>query len=135
MRVMLDTNVLVSALLYPSAAMDQLLEVLDNDQLVLSDYVIDELMEVVQRKAPTRLDGAHGLLRDLRFEIIDDEAEGVAPTALVDRDVNDVPVLLGAIAADVDILVTGDKDFSELGLDRPLILTPSQYVAFRTGQA
>jgi hypothetical protein len=42
------------------------------------------------------------------------------------------PVLAAAIAAGIDIFVTGDKDFDGLALQRPLILTPAQYVAFRT---
>ena len=44
------------------------------------------------------------------------------------RDSDDLPVLVSAIMEDVDILLTGDKDFASLDLERPQILTPAQFV-------
>ena len=44
------------------------------------------------------------------------------------RDIDDVPVLATAIIEDVDVLLTGDKDFENLGLERPAILTPARFV-------
>jgi predicted nucleic acid-binding protein len=41
---------------------------------------------------------------------------------------DDLPILATAIIEDVDILLTGDKDFEGLGLDRPEIVTPSQFL-------
>ncbi|MDR1945894.1 MAG: hypothetical protein LBQ51_01835 [Desulfovibrio sp.] len=45
------------------------------------------------------------------------------------RDLDDLPVLATAIIEDVDILLTGDKDFEGLGLEIPEILTPAQFIA------
>ena len=51
MRVMLDTNVLISALLFLSRHMDLLFErVVTEHTMVLSSYVIEELHKVVERK-------------------------------------------------------------------------------------
>ena len=36
-------------------------------------------------------------------------------------------MLYSAISADVDILITGDKDFSAVEVEKPEILTPSQF--------
>jgi hypothetical protein len=36
-------------------------------------------------------------------------------------------ILASAILANVDILITGDKDFCPVNRDRPLIFTPRQY--------
>ena len=46
------------------------------------------------------------------------------------RDVNDRPILRAAIEAHADILLTGDKDFLEAGLDNPLILTPAEFLEY-----
>ncbi len=43
------------------------------------------------------------------------------------RDPHDVPILASAILSDSDILLTGDKDFDNVDLKRPLILSPSKY--------
>ena len=51
MRIMLDTNVLLSALLFPGAKMDAMMNyIFSNHQLVLSSYVVEELESVVKRK-------------------------------------------------------------------------------------
>ena len=51
MRVMIDTNILISALLFPNSQMDALIvRVTTEHQLVLSSYVVDELLNVVRRK-------------------------------------------------------------------------------------
>ena len=44
------------------------------------------------------------------------------------RDVKDYPVLYTAIIEDVDILVTGDKDFSDIEIEKPEIMSPTQFI-------
>ncbi|GBF33744.1 hypothetical protein DCCM_2854 [Desulfocucumis palustris] len=44
------------------------------------------------------------------------------------RDEKDKPVLLSAITADVNVLITGDKDFTGIDVDRPEILTPTEFL-------
>ena len=44
------------------------------------------------------------------------------------RDIKDRPILRAAIMVKADIVITGDKDFLESGIERPLILTPAQFV-------
>ena len=40
---------------------------------------------------------------------------------------DDKNVLFSAILADVDILITGDKDFDDVDAERPEILSPRAY--------
>ena len=44
------------------------------------------------------------------------------------RDINDRPILRAAIHANADILLTGDKDFLESGLENPKIMTATDFV-------
>ena len=44
------------------------------------------------------------------------------------RDIKDYPVLYTAIIEDVDILVTGDKDFSDIDVEKPKIMSPTQFM-------
>ena len=44
------------------------------------------------------------------------------------RDADDEKVLYSAISADVDVLIAGDKDFSVIDIDKPEIMTPTQFV-------
>jgi predicted nucleic acid-binding protein len=55
-RVLVDTNVVISALLFPNSTPARALAlVLDEHRLVLTDWIIDELHEVVGRKRPDLL--------------------------------------------------------------------------------
>ena len=46
------------------------------------------------------------------------------------RDVNDRPILRAAIEAKADVLLTGDKDFRESGLENPMIMTPAEFLEY-----
>ena len=62
MRIMLDTNVLLSALLFPGPNMDELFRrIVTEHRLVLSSYVIDELFTL---ERPEILTPAQFLARD-----------------------------------------------------------------------
>ena len=55
MRIMLDTNVLISVLLFPGSKMNAMMNyIFTHHQLVLSSYVVDELKSVVRRKFPSK---------------------------------------------------------------------------------
>jgi len=43
------------------------------------------------------------------------------------RDMMDRPILRSAVASDVDIILTGDKDFLESGIDHPRMMNPSDF--------
>ncbi len=44
------------------------------------------------------------------------------------RDVKDRPILRAAIKARADVLLTGDKDFLESGVENPAIMTPAEFL-------
>ena len=123
MRIMLDTNVLISALLFPGTKMDAMMNyIFTNHQLVLSSYVVDELKNVVRRKFPGKEMIINKLLMMMSFEYV------YTPGLFNIRDIKDYPVLYTAIIEDVDILVTGDKDFSDIDVEKPKIMSPTQFM-------
>lgn len=71
MRVMLDTNVLISALLFPGSKLDAMMNcIFTQHQLVLSSYVVDELKRVVKRKFPQKENAINKLLMMMSFEYV-----------------------------------------------------------------
>ena len=51
MRIMLDTNVLVSILIFDSKLLkEMMINIVDNYTLVISSYIIEELRDVIERK-------------------------------------------------------------------------------------
>lgn len=128
MRVMLDTNVLISALLFPGSKINAMMNcIFTQHQLVLSSYVVDELKRVVKRKFPQKENAINKLLMLMSFEYVytPNDIEG----GLFDiRDEKDYPVLYTAIIEDVDVLITGDKEFSDIDIERPEIMTPTDFI-------
>ena len=128
MRVMLDTNVLLSALLFPSKRMNKMMQcIFEEHHLVLSSFVVEELIYVVKRKFPGKLQAVDCLLTSMSFELAYTPQE-IEQGLFEIRDMKDYPVLYTAIREDVDVLITGDKDFSDVDVERPEILTPAQFL-------
>ena len=128
LRVVLDTNVLVSGLAYPGSMPGRIVAAWRQGglEVALSRYILDELVRVLPRLLRIRMTSAE--IRDLAdsFMFLADivEPEGAHDVNL--RDPADQPVLLTLLAAKADYLVTGDKDLLVLASQYP-ILTPSEF--------
>ena len=96
-------------------------------QLVLSSYVVEELKDVVKRKFPDKVGVVDILLAKMNYEYVY-TPDMPDETLFEIRDVKDYPVLYTAILEDIDILVTGDNDFSDVNVEKPEILTPAEFV-------
>ena len=128
MRIMLDTNVLISAFVFRSSKMNAVInKITDNHKLVLSSFIIEELTEVVKRKFSDKINALDIFLTILPYELVYTPKN--MPEAVFEiRDKMDYPVLYTAIIEDIDILVTGDKDFKDILIEKPIILTPSEFI-------
>jgi putative PIN family toxin of toxin-antitoxin system len=126
---MLDTNILVSAIVFRSKHMNGIIRLLsEKHSLVLCSYVVNELHEVINDKFPDRVGDVSKFLSELPFEFVYTPQELPKHELFEIRDEDDEKVLYSAIIADVDILVTGDKDFYGVEIERPEILSPMVFL-------
>ena len=124
---MLDTNVLISLLLFPNQRMNAMMEhIFKEHELVLSSFVVDELKDVVRRKFPAKVKVVDKLLLKMSYELVYTPEE-IDETLFDINDPNDYAVLYTAIIKDVDVLITGDKDFAKIEIEKPEILTPAEF--------
>jgi len=129
MRVMLDTNVLVSLLVFNSPEFEKLLEqACLKHTLVLSSYIIEELYEVIERKFPGKAPVVDVFLSRIPFEIERTPEQLPQHNLFKIRDPEDEKVLYSAFSANVDVFITGDKDFTDIHLKKPKIMTPAQFL-------
>jgi len=107
-RVVFDTNIFISALVFPGKEAEKaLLRVIDGpDRLVLSKPIVDELLRVLARKFAR---DAEQLARTAIF--LADISEMVRPTRRlhVFKNEPDNRVLGCAVAAHAAAIVTGDR--------------------------
>ena len=129
MRVMLDTNIFVSMLFFPSEQTRELASKLTDDhQIVICDYVIEELRLVVERKFPYEKESLEKFFLELPYELVHTpKALNLSEYPLM-RDTKDSPILATAIMEDIDVFLTGDKDFLVLDIEMPEILTMKQFL-------
>jgi len=128
LRVVLDTNVLVSGLAYPASIPGRIMSAWNQGALrvVLSRYILDEMTRVLprlQRVAMTEEE-----VRDLAdsFLFLAEVVEPVAAPERLARDKADEAVVGTLLAAQADYLITGDKDLLALG-ERYPIVTPAEF--------
>lgn len=128
MRIMFDTNVLISMILFPGISFQKMLDFITRrHQLVLSSFVVDELFAVVERKFPGKKKAIDEFLSNLAYELV--YTPHHMPGGVFEiRDVNDYPVLYTAIIENVDIFITGDKDFLDVNIEIPEIMTPADFM-------
>lgn len=129
MRVVLDTNILVSALISSSGPPGQLLSAVKRGDmaLVTSEYQLDELRKVLARerlRPYVRPEEAQDLIDSLETvgTLISELPEcGLLP------DPADNPILATAIAGRANLIVSGDKtDMLALGhVDEIRIVSPA----------
>lgn len=131
MKVLIDSNILISAALSPNGTPYQayLKAVTYPNHGLVCEQNIDELRRIFNRKFPHRIASLEQFL-SIALMTLD-----LVPTPIEEhssenkiRDVKDRPILRAAIYAKADILLTGDKDFLESGLDNPKIITASEFL-------
>ncbi|MDR2695185.1 MAG: putative toxin-antitoxin system toxin component, PIN family [Deltaproteobacteria bacterium] len=124
MKVMADTNVIISTLLFPSSLPAKvLLHIASNHDLVLCDHIVTEIRDVVSRKRPDLSGDCDVLLAQLSYELV---IAPEKPDKLI-HDPKDQPILQAAIMAGVDVIVSGDKHFLKLNLERPRTMSPAEF--------
>ena len=126
---MIDTNVFVSIVVFNSKILGKMLnDICEKHTLVLSTYILEELSNVINSKFPGKIALIDYILFNMPFET--EFTPHILPNhdLFCIRDPKDEKILYSAITADADILITGDKDFLELEIERPMIISPSEFV-------
>ncbi len=134
MKAVLDTNVLVSAVLisrgHPAAILTALRS--GEFEFVTSPMLLQELARVLSRpRIQRRLAGSAGDVADFLLDL-QQSAIVVSPAIQLDvvRDAADNRVLEAAVAAQADCIVSGDQDLTDLGDYRGIaMLTPQRFAA------
>ena len=133
MRILIDTNILISAALWPSSTPSLAYFKATNFPYhgLICEQSIDELRRVFNKKFPNRI---HVLNTFLSLALLAVEVVPV-PDEVIEleqkvRDVNDRPILRAAVNTNADILLTGDNDFLEAGIQHPRIMNAAAFLEY-----
>ena len=139
MKILLDTNLLIPAALYENGVCAKAYNKAINDKnciVVVCTHSMEEFLNSCNRKFSNKMSKIQLFLSNIFLKIklirTPSEKEKIPEEELI-RDIDDRPILRAAVAANVDIIVTGDKDFLESGIKKPKILTPAEFINFDSG--
>lgn len=131
MKVLIDTNILISAALSSKGTPYQAFvkAVSYPNHAMVCEQNIDEMRRIFNRKFPNRIQALETFLSIAMFtlEVVATPSEKHSFEDKI-RDVNDRPILRAAIYAKADVILTGDKDFLEAGLMKPRVMTATEFI-------
>ncbi|MCI8929385.1 MAG: putative toxin-antitoxin system toxin component, PIN family [Lachnospiraceae bacterium] len=131
MRILIDTNVLISAALRANGVPYQAYVKAASypNHGLICEQNVDEMKRIFNKKFPKRLAALDKFLSMalLTLELVPIPTDENMSESQV-RDADDRPILRAAIEAQADVLLTGDKDFLESGLKNPMIMTPAEFL-------
>lgn len=127
MKIMLDTNVLISALVFGGQAGRLLGLLFDSEhELYVSEYVDSEFKAKLEQKWASKAQKVYALYRKLDIHFCKSTTDVLGEL----RDVKDIPVLSDARFHNMDLILSGDNDFLEAGLERPLVFSPAMMMEY-----
>jgi uncharacterized protein len=134
LRVVLDTNVVVSGLAYPASIPGSIVSACRQGTLdvVVSRFILDEVRRILPRLTRIRLSADE--VRDLTDALMF-QTDVVEPDTSTDpelRDGTDQQILATFRAAQARYLITGDKDLLVLAHRYPIV-TPAWFWARHGG--
>ena len=131
MRVVIDTNVLFSALYRSGSISHKAYNKAVNPpyQGLICDCCFDELRENFSEKFPDMKDSLEWFI-EMTEAVVETISvpELVHPDEARIRDPDDALIFRAAVAADADIIITGDLDLLESGITKPKIIKPDQFL-------
>ncbi len=133
MNVLIDTNILVSAALFPRSVPARAFfkAVSPPFHAMVCDYSLDELRRVFNTKFPKKIQDYERFLSIMAVAVkivsTPPEEASVEGESKI-RDIKDRPILRAATAAKANLLISGDKDFLESGIIEPHIMTAAAFL-------
>lgn len=130
MHVLIDTNILISAILGSRTTYDAYVKAVTYPSRgMICTQTIDELHRVFERRFPHKTAALEQFLEcALQSLVLVPVPDVAAAEENRIRDVSDRPIFRAAFAAGADILLTGDKDFLASGITVPRILTAAEFL-------
>jgi len=128
MRIMVDANIIISAALFPNSIVGNVLShIVNNHELVICKYTLEEIDDVFKRKFPNRIKHLNKFIKNLKYELVKYKISDFNKYPKI-RDIKDTPILGYGIDSKVNILLTGDKDFDEILIENVKIMNPRKFI-------
>jgi putative PIN family toxin of toxin-antitoxin system len=125
MKIMIDTNIFVSSVLFPTSIPAKAVGLAcEQHNLILCTHIIEECYDVINRKFSHLVPKLDKLLNTMVYESV---TAPRSPCELI-ADPKDAPILNAAILHEVDVIISGDKHFWQLDMEHPQVLKAAEFL-------
>lgn len=133
LKITVDSNVIISSLLKKDSVPARVISYILNEcQLYISQFILDELEEVLKRPKVKSVVGWNTNRIELYLAGLEEAGimvNNLPELKLISEDPSDNNVLACAVAARVDYLISGDNHLRKLGSYEGIkILSPSEFL-------
>lgn len=127
LRVMLDTNVLISAIVFDADVLNLLVRLSkDRHKMYISEYIDHEFRDKILEKWEDKARKILLMYEGLMIPVLNSSLSIKCKL----RDPKDEQVLTDAMDSHMDILLTGDKDFYDGNFENIKIMTVKELVEY-----
>ena len=133
MKVLLDTNVIISAVTTRGLCADVFRTVLSDHELVTCTKVLQEVKRILQQKFSVPVSLIAEYLELIRAEAIMAESKDLPDVQIKDTD--DIQIIGAALSGKADVMVTGDREVQDIKRIKKLrIVSPRAFWEELTAQ-
>ena len=129
MKIVLDVNILLSALLFPKSIISDLVNKIAKEyNLILSNTIIDEMKAVVAKKFPSKTEVLGDFFARIAFDYQFIPESYLQNFKAEISDPKDKHVLASAFFTQAEIIITGDNHFFERAYEWIKIMRPYEFL-------
>lgn len=126
MKVVLDSNVLISAFATKGLCADIFRDTIGIHELLVSHYILREVSEKLLLKLKIPEPTVNSIRHLLGGFVVDPSFTPEVNVSI--RDPEDVPIVAFSVAVSADVLVTGDRDLLDIAEQLPInVLSPREF--------
>ncbi len=127
MKIVIDTNVLISAFIATGTCKDILEYAIEAHEIIISSYILKELKEKLTVKLGFSMKDYREISDLLKQHVtVIDKIKKQHISLFSDK--KDIPILQLCLSVEADILITGDRDIQKLKyIGKTRIISPSEF--------
>lgn len=126
MKLLIDTNVIISGITARGYSFDVIKDAIDKHAVYYTDYLLEETQRILSTKFSLSKDVIHFSIFIIKRDLI--KGKTASKVENVCRDPDDNQILADALANEIEVIITGDGDLLDLKSYKGIkIISPREY--------
>jgi len=112
MRILFDTNVIISGFVSQGYSFDVIKDAANKHAVYSTEYLLKEIQKILSTKFPLSGETINSIISTVKKQFL--EGKTANTVEKISRDPKDDQILADAVTNEIYVIITGDKDLLEL---------------------